>query len=397
MATKTKFSTPTSIDKSYREDPVDNNLTRKAVIDEITHDKLDPITESVTLNSDNNNAVRVVITTPSLADTPGPSDITLTKTEISESASIGAKIADIIPLGGLGPYVFTLIDDPDSKFSVIGNELLVNDTLDASVSNQHSITIRVEDANSNTFNKSFIIDVLPVSAAIDYFVRLNGIDEDLTAPNIPELSGANTSWTICFTVTRRLSGRKIVLISQQTQFSNRRGLEIFLTDTGQVQVEYIENDATNTKLSKRTNNTLTLNTPSFVFIKYDGSKTAQGIAISVNDGFTPQSVLSNTGTNFDSGDTFIIGSGNRNRDYFQGDINNFLLFTGEVSDPDRTILYNNGNPLEDLSANPGLLLSNLVHVPITDSDVYPTLSDLRGYRDLTMNANMDQNNLIENI
>jgi hypothetical protein len=47
MANKTKFSPPTSVDKSYREDPLDANLTRKAVMDEITHDKLQDLINAI--------------------------------------------------------------------------------------------------------------------------------------------------------------------------------------------------------------------------------------------------------------------------------------------------------------------------------------------------------------
>ena len=52
MATKTKYSTPTSIERSYREDPLSpETLTRKAVIDEITHDKLDLIINALTVDN----------------------------------------------------------------------------------------------------------------------------------------------------------------------------------------------------------------------------------------------------------------------------------------------------------------------------------------------------------
>lgn len=52
MAIKTRFSPPTSVDRAYREDPLDSDLTRKAVLDEITHDKLDEVKDAISGTTD---------------------------------------------------------------------------------------------------------------------------------------------------------------------------------------------------------------------------------------------------------------------------------------------------------------------------------------------------------
>jgi len=380
---------------AFRENPNDAGTDRR-VADLEAHEKLDTANATITLNSDGNPSQRVIITEPSLAEVPGPTDLTLTKSEIQETASIGTTIGNIIPTGGLGPYTFTITDDPDSKFAITGNNLEVNAALDSDASNQHSVTIEVEDTNSNTFVKSFIIDILPPDAQSDYIVKLNGIDESLSTANIPELS-SNVAWSICFTIIPRNINRKQIIFSQQSQFSTKRGLEIYINDNGRLTAEYIDSETSNLKLSRRVNGILTPNVAQFVVITYDGTEDASGFSFRIDDAGGGTTIVNNTGTNFSSSDNFLIGEGNNNRNFLQADLNNLLIFNGVLSNSQITTLYNSGSPLEDLSGNPGLQLFNILHAPITDIDVYPTITDLRGNYDLTMNANMTQSNLVENI
>jgi hypothetical protein len=373
-----------------------NNDNEVTYTEEGSKVSIDAELTSSTLNNNGEKAVRVVITDPTIADAPGPTDINLSNISILESASIGATVGNLTAIGGLGPYTFTITDDPDNKFAISGNDLTIDNALDFDVADEHNVTIQVEDANNKITTKSFLITVIEDVAAEDYLVRFNGIDERSQAPNITEID-ANASFTILFTITPRNSSKRQSIFSSQSQFANKRGFEIFLNSSGQLVVSFIDTNNSSTEISKRTNSSLTLNDKIFVAIKYDGSKDASGFSIELNDNFTGQTIVNNSGSNFATSGPFYVGARSDNGSHLQADINNIAIFNTVLSSSDITTFYNSGTPLEDISSIPSLLSPNIVHIPITNVDTYPTLTDLRGNYDLTLNANMSQSNILEDI
>jgi hypothetical protein len=159
--------------------------------------------EVIAENSDGNEVVRVIVTAPSPSDAPGPSNINLSNTSVLESSSVGVIIGNLTAVDGLGPFVFTITDDPDNKFSIDGNDLKLANTVDFVTANEHNVTIEVEDANNKTYEKTFLITVIEAIEAVNKRVKFNGIDEAIFNNNIVELNGVfNRSFTICFSVTK---------------------------------------------------------------------------------------------------------------------------------------------------------------------------------------------------
>ena len=354
------------------------------------------IDETATKNADDNDAIRVVITNPKPEDALGPTNINLSNSSVIETSSIGATVGNLTSVGGTGPFVFTITDDPDSKFSINGNDLELGDTLDFDIANEHNVTIRVEDANNKTFDKTFIISVIENINVNNFLVRFNGIDESGTTDNIAEIANGDTAFSLCFTITPRIISRRQSIFSMQSQFSNKRGFEIFIDEQGKLNAGFFEDVQSNLSIIRKTSASLARNEAQFIAITYSGNKTAFDFNIKVDDGFTNLAVENNnlsTGGIGGSGEMRIC-TRRDGGDASQCDINNIMIFTQVLTAADITTLYNSGNPPEDLSGLPSLLSTNLAHIPITNLDTYPTLTDVRGNYNVTLNANMNQSNIL---
>lgn len=349
---------------------------------------------STTENLNGDKAIRVVVTTPAPGDAPSPTEINLSSTTVSESASVGAFIGNLTAVGGLGPYTFSIVSDPDNVFQIDGNDLEVGASLDFDTADEHNVTIRVTDLIGKTFDKTFVIEVTEAVIANDRLVRFNGVDESGQMSNISEID-SSLAFSIVFTLILRNGSNRQNILSMQSQFSTKRGFEIYIDSSGQLVSGFVEDFSNSFSILKSVNQPLTLNTPLFIRVSNDGSSTAAGLDIKLNDSFTAQSVENNSvnSGNYSTGNPAILGARSGDGSYLQADINNFMVFNTEINGSDLSDLYNSGNPLEDLTGFPSLLSSNIIHIPIVSSDTYPTLTDLRGNYNMTLNANMSQSNI----
>ncbi len=91
-----------------------------------------------------------------------PTDITLSASSISESASVGSVVATISS-DGTAPVTFSEIADPDGKFTVSGTQLQLAAALDYATATSHSVTIRATNAAGN-FDEQFTITVTEAAA-----------------------------------------------------------------------------------------------------------------------------------------------------------------------------------------------------------------------------------------
>jgi hypothetical protein len=355
-------------------------------------------TSTTTLNADGNKAQRVIITQPAVDDIPSPSDINLSNTNVLESASVGATVANItVPSGGLAPFTFTIIDDPDNKFSITGNDLLLANPVDFSTESEHNVTIQVEDANNKTFQKTFLITVLEAIDALNKKVTFNGIDEAMSNPAIEEFNSVmNRSFTICFSVTKYRENVFEKVLSRQATSINKRGFEISFTPDNRLHFKLISAENTNQLLDVQFNTTHSANDKKFYAITYDGSQIAAGVGGRLNGANMPKTTISNTlvfNQNLGSNQTFFAGSSNLS-DLLQGDLSDIMLFSRVLENGEINDIYNGGDILIDLSSL-SFFNSNIMHIPVTSNDVYPTLTDLRGNYNITLNANMSQGNIVD--
>lgn len=93
-----------------------------------------------------------------------PTDIRLSKTSVRENVREGVVFASIsaVDQNGGDTFTYSIVEDPDSKFMVIDNQLAVRPgaTLDFEDKQSHQITLRVTDAAGATYDETFTITVI---------------------------------------------------------------------------------------------------------------------------------------------------------------------------------------------------------------------------------------------
>jgi hypothetical protein len=360
--------------------------------------RLDVNTGAETINNNGNQSIRVVVTEPTPADQPGPTNIFLSNTTITEDLSPGGLVGTLATENGLAPFTYTITNDPDSKFQIAnGNELQLAAGVDFDVAQFHNVTIEVEDTNLNTFEKTFLITVTSVADS-DKELLANGIDEFAEGLRFVEMNGDN-SFTIGFWFTPlRSDGDEYLISWQNSGGATERGIGVFYDGSGRIHFEICDNKGGGEFLQVRLNSTVGLNERAWIFIEYDGSRTASGVDIRKDNGGTPNTTLSDTltgGSDIDSSRSVVRYMANgRATSYAQARIDNFMFFNKVLTTSERDEIYNGGDVLTDLTAT-AAIGNNISHVAIDSNDVYPTLIDKRGIANWTMNGNMSQANIVD--
>jgi Ca2+-binding RTX toxin-like protein len=91
-----------------------------------------------------------------------PTDIQLTTASVREVAQIGTVVGRLTATDAPGDTAtFTLVDDAEGRFAIVGDELRVasGTLLDFEQQNSHTITVLVTDLDGLTFEKTFTIAV----------------------------------------------------------------------------------------------------------------------------------------------------------------------------------------------------------------------------------------------
>lgn len=94
-----------------------------------------------------------------------PTDLELSATSVPEDAEVGDVIATITATDPDPDetFTFTITDDPDDKFAIDGDQLLVDGPLDAETAGSHDVTIQVADLEELTYEETFTITVEDVN------------------------------------------------------------------------------------------------------------------------------------------------------------------------------------------------------------------------------------------
>jgi len=93
--------------------------------------------------------------------------IVLSSQTIAEDASLNDVIGTI-SLGGivednwLDPITYTITADPDAKFDIDGDDLIVDDTLDFEDAESHSVTIQADNGTDDPITRTFAIIITNV-------------------------------------------------------------------------------------------------------------------------------------------------------------------------------------------------------------------------------------------
>ncbi len=91
-----------------------------------------------------------------------PHNIHLDSTSVGERDSINTVIGSLstsdVDLPG-DTFTYSIIADPDGKFALVGDELILNGSLSWRDAEFHTVTIRTDDNTGGTFDRTFTIDV----------------------------------------------------------------------------------------------------------------------------------------------------------------------------------------------------------------------------------------------
>ncbi len=150
------------VSDTFTQGDIDNGFIR------YTHDGGESSSERVTVTlSDGSATLTAVDFTWNITrvnDTP--TNLGLTDMMIDEDADIGAWIGDLYTIDADLPgdtFTYSIMSDPDNKFTIVGNQLFVNAELDFETSTFHSVTIRTNDNNGGTFDRLMTITVLDIN------------------------------------------------------------------------------------------------------------------------------------------------------------------------------------------------------------------------------------------
>lgn len=104
----------------------------------------------------------LIVNIVAAASVAGPTDIKLTDTNVVDNSVAGSYVAQLSTIGGVAGYTYSIVDDPDSKFSISGDVLQLAGSVDRNKAIRHNVTIKVTDANLVSFTKRITISIIPL-------------------------------------------------------------------------------------------------------------------------------------------------------------------------------------------------------------------------------------------
>ncbi len=103
-----------------------------------------------------------------------PIILNLSNSNILETQMTGTVIGSLSTIDADLPgdtFTYSIVSDIDNKFALVGGDLVLNDGIDYEASTLHSVTLRTDDNNGGTFDRTFTINVIdneaPTSLQID--------------------------------------------------------------------------------------------------------------------------------------------------------------------------------------------------------------------------------------
>lgn len=156
-----------------------------------------------------------------------PTALNITATGINENSTIGTVIGTLSSIDEDLPgdsFTYTIQNDPDGKFAIVGNQLRVNGALDFETATSHNVTIRTNDGNGGTFDQVFTITLNDINEAPTVLLNTGANVEEGRSVVIRNtmLSGSDVddaASDITYTVSNLVNGHIEVNGVVQTSFT----------------------------------------------------------------------------------------------------------------------------------------------------------------------------------
>jgi len=126
-----------------------------------------------------------------------PYDIVLSNYTLIDGTGNGSLVALITTLSSdpLRTHTYTIIEDINNKFQVVGDELKLIDTVNL-VDGSYTIKVQTKDDLDRTFEQLLYLVVIPVPEFTDTTsVVFNGLDQWMYAPLLGNMFATETKWS----------------------------------------------------------------------------------------------------------------------------------------------------------------------------------------------------------
>lgn len=309
-----------------------NNNNEATYTEEASKVSLDVRPTSTIKDINNRDALWVISTTAA------PTDIFLDNDTVAAGSPNGTVVGTLTNENGLAPYTYTIINDPDNKFDINNDDLIIDNSVDDTVDPDHDVTIRITDDKGNTFDKLFTITVTPAPTySNDFSLSFNGVDEYVS-------TGFDFSGRTVFTVNTymyRASTADRLDVSQSDNANSNR-VKILRNNNGNA-IVVLDGSVINYSENSVGWKMLTL--------VYDGSLAGNNKVTFYIDG-VPASPASFAGGPIPAaiannpGEPFNLGFDNGANIYSDGNIDETSIFNVALNQTEVTELYNSGTPLD---------------------------------------------------
>jgi hypothetical protein len=328
-------------------------------------------------------AVRVIITNPQQSKNI-PTDIILSNDDILTGSTAGAQVGELTTENGVGPFVYTIIDDPDNKFQIVGDELQLLNDVDYDIKQTHNVTIKVTDNNNNQFVKTFLIQVIELPEYQNTkSIYFDGEFNRLTTSYHPTMESA---FSISFWIKRiDTSGTMVIYAANGTSTSiASTGICLYFDGNNGNRINFRINGASGGARIQWIVDSI--NEWMHICITKNDTELASGIKLYKNSvQITNDVVLDNYTSPAEASQPVMIGSWYNGNNAFYGNIDEFAIFDKELSALEVAELYNNGEAIDYKSLT---YQGNLKQwLRMGDNDTTTTLTDnsLNGNNALAIN------------
>jgi hypothetical protein len=329
------------------------------------------------------------LTNPPLA---GVTDIVLDNNTVTDGDPANTVVGNLFSSGGTNPITFSIVNDPDNKFQIVGNQLQLSSSA-VFADTPYSVTIRATDSatpTANTFDKLFSVDVLPS------FINLNSLRFDgfTEYVNLGNTLSQTLQETDTFSISLWVNTgdfRDMSLFSTSRSGATNAGIDIFLDSTLRLNFKLINSESGGNLIHVRANPSTTADVWTHYVITYDGTSSAGGVNLRRDGGPVPKTNVTDTltGSTTHAQDAVFGKQANSSLKYFDGKLDEISIWDRVLSNAEISEIYNGGSPanLADLSFE-----GSLLHWwRMGDGDTIPTITDNRGSVNGTT-VNMDSSN-----
>ena len=279
------------------------------------------------------------------------SDVLLDSTDVTDNTK-HAVIGNLSAIGGHQPIVYSITtQDAGNYFYISGTELRINNVMPAS--STANVTIRATDEELHFVEKEFTIT--EASQTFDYTWTLNGVDENLHAnQNVTALNITN-KMSVCMWVK---SGTSATMRMMST-YKTKQSFDFQQTTSNRLAC-YLYSDGTASVNKLVTVTGLQDDSWKFVCFVYDYTEAVNDdrLKLYVNgveqtgtlSGTAPATLYNGTDTNLSIGAYYDGATGGN---YFNGEIDDFIVTNTALTSVEITDLYNSGSP-KDMSQTAGI-------------------------------------------